>query len=380
HEGFPGTFNLSFTEYDMLREFGSFHNFPRDQIFSSIQTCVRPQDILENIKYGKNLWRYLGVFEMTDAAGIITLSKKEENKKVHRFQIRKLIETLEELGLEKDKIYVTYQKGGNISLITGGKYNFDFEVPEDELTKKAFIEAGIPEENLIPDQSRDTFLSLHLNRPTPWGYRNEINYNIGTKENPKFLDIATTEYFIWIPTYSSEDKVSRNINGLKEFEHTISIGAFGVERLHVAVNGLDSVFEVDYIKRFYNLFRKLYPNISEKQRIKSGEVIRALHRIFADVTNFNLRVGKQHKKKIKYFLQVLVYNLVEFDKIKLKKLLEIHSKVQPWHKNLSRGINPTIERIEGYYFSKDRLKVARKKARKTRASAYICKTLKFLKP
>jgi len=355
HKGFPGTFNLSFTEYDMLREFEGYHNFPKDQIFSTIQTCIRPQDILDNIKEGRNLWKYLGVFEMSDVAGIITLSKKENVKKIHGFQIRKLIENLKELGLKTDKIYVSYQKGGKISEITRGKYKFNFTIPEDTLTKNSFIEAGIPKENLIPDETRDTFLSLHLNKTTPWGYRNEINYDIGTKEKPKLLDIATTEYFIWLPTYSSEEKISKNINGLQEFKHTISIGAFGVERLFMAINKLKKIQNVDYIKKFYDLFAKFYPSLTEEQRTKSGEVIRTLHRIFSDVTNLNLSIGKQQNKKIKYFLQVLVANLKEFDKTKLKKLLELHSKIQPWHKNLSKGIKPTIDRIKKYYLSNKKL-------------------------
>ncbi len=387
HEGFPGTFNLSFTEYDMFREFGGYSKFHKDQIFSTIQSCVRPQDILENLKYGKEIWKYLGVFEMSDIAGQITLSKKEDIKKIHTWQLNKLIELLVELGLKKDRIFPSYCKGGDVTKITKGKYTFDFKIPEDILTKEAFLKAGIPKENLIPDKTRDTFLSLHINMPTPWGYRNEINYNIGTKEKPKLLDIATLEYFLWLPTYSSKEKVSKNINGLKEFEHTISIGGIGVERLCVAVNGLKSIQEVDYINKFYDFFRKLYPELTEEQRIKAGEVIRALHRIYADVAEVKLKIGKQQNKKIKYFLQVLNQNLYEpleitnlgrnrnekirtflqivgdnlgnFSEEKLKKLLDLNSKVQPWHKNLSKGIKPTIARIKMYYQSQDRLRVKR---------------------
>ena len=359
HKGFPGTFNLSFTEYDMFRLYGGYSKFSEDLIFSTIQSCVRPQDITENIKEGKNLWKYLGVFEMSDVAGQITLSKKENIKKIHTWQLNNLIEICVNLGLRKEKIYPSYCKGGDIAKITNGKYTFNFKVPEDTLTKEAFIEAGIPKENLIPDETRDTFLSLHINMPTPWGYRNEINYNLGTKENPKFLDIATLEHFLWLPTYSSKEQTAKNINWLEKFKHTMSIGAFGVERLCVAINGLNSIQEVDYIKEFYDLFRKLYPSMKEEQRIKSGEVIRALHRIYSDVTEFNIDVGYHENKKIKTFLQVLVSNLEELDKKKIKQLLELHSKVQPWHKNLSKGIKPTIERIETYYSSQDRLRVER---------------------
>ncbi|MDP2672485.1 MAG: hypothetical protein Q8O84_01595 [Nanoarchaeota archaeon] len=358
HKGFPGTFNLSFTEYDMFRVYGGYSKFSEDLIFSTIQSCIRPQDITENIKQGKSLWKYLGVFEMSDIAGQILLSKKENIKEIHTYQLKRLIGILIALGLEKDKIYPSYQNGGKVSVITNGKFNFDYNIPEDSLTKNAFIEAGIPKENLISDKTRDTLLSLHINMPTPWGYRNEINYNIGTKEKPLLLDIATLEYFIWLPIFKNSE-IQKNITGLKEFSHTASIGAFGVERLCVAINGLKSVYEIDYLKEFYDLFKKLYPSLKEEQRIKSGEVIRALHRIYSDVTEFNIDVGYHENKKIKTFLQVLVSNLKELDKKKIKQLLEIHSKVQPWHKNLLKGIKPAIERIETYYSSQDRLRVER---------------------
>lgn len=348
HKGFPGTFNLSFTEYDMFTEFGGYSNFDRDLIFSTIQSCIRTQDILENINNGKDLWKYLGVFEMSDIAGQITLSKKEDIKIIHVWQLNKLINVLEKLGLDKKKIYPSYCKGGSVAKLTNNKYSFSYEIPEDTLTKNAFIEAGIPEKNLIPDESRDTLLSLHINMPTPWGYRNEINYNVGTEAEPRLLDIGTLEYFLWLPIYSSEEKVSKNIIGLEDFKHTISIGAFGIERLCFAINNLDSIQEVDYIKKYYDLFKQLYPDLSDEQRTKSGECLRTLHRIYSDVVRYNLLLGRQQKEKIRKFLRILIDNIGDYDEKKFRELLELNSKVQPWHKDLSKGIEPTIKRINDY--------------------------------
>ena len=111
HKGFPGTFNLSFTEYDMFRVYDCYSKFSEDLIFSTIQSCVRPQDIIENINEGKDLWKYLGVFEMSDIAGQILLFKKEDIKKIHTWQLNKMIEILVKLGLKKDKIYPSYLQG-----------------------------------------------------------------------------------------------------------------------------------------------------------------------------------------------------------------------------------------------------------------------------
>ncbi len=352
HKGFPGTFNLSFTEYDMLKEFGGYSDFSHDLIFSTTQSCIRPQDILENIREGNDLWKYLGVFEMSDIGGQIVLSEKNDIEKVHAWQLNRLIEILVELGLKKENIYPSYQAGGKVSKITAGKYNFDFKIPEDKFTKELFIKEGIPWKNLIPDETRDTFLSLHINMQTPWGYRNEINYNIGTKKNPKFLDIATLEYFLWYPTYSSKKKVAKNINGLQDIILTVSVGGIGVERLYMAINGLKNIQEVDYLKKFYDLFKILYPKLTEKQRIKSGEALRALHRIFSDKEIYKIEsLGRNRKLKVKLFIRIIIENIKEINQEKLKNLLELHSKVQPWHKELKKGIQPTIDRIKRYYQS-----------------------------
>ncbi len=352
HEGFPGTFNLSFAEYDTLNEFGRYTNFDHDFIFSTIQSCLRPQDLLENIKQNLNLWKYLSVFEMSDIIGQIIL-KEEKVKEVHSFQLKRLINILTKLGLKKENIFPSYHRGGKISEITEGKYCFDFVVPEDTFTKEQFIKVGIPKENLIPDSTRDTFLSLHLHMPTPWGYRNEINYNIGTQENPILLDIATLEYFLWEPVYSSETEVSKNIIGLKPIKNTVSVGGIGVERLCMAINNLKEIQEVDYLHKFYDNLKLIYPNLTKEEGIKFGESLRALHRIFSDIESNKINhLGSNRKNKIKWFLQILFEYVKEFNEEELSKLLKVHSEVQPWHKNLLKGIKPTIERIETYYSNK----------------------------
>ena len=111
-------------------------------------------------------------------------------------------------------IHPSYNTGGQVKNITKEKYTFDYQVPEDSVSRKAFLKMNIPEENLIKDSTRDTLLCLHVHRPTPWGYRNEINVNIGTKEKPKLLDVATIEYTLWKPEFKGDSMLSKNIVGL----------------------------------------------------------------------------------------------------------------------------------------------------------------------
>lgn len=352
HEGFPGTFNLSFTEYDWMNDYGGFSNFHKDTIVSTIQSCIRPRDINENLRSDKGLWKYLGVFEMADLAGQVVLSGRNKVDEYHLKQIKRLVTTLTDLGLEKGRIFPTYNAGGNITEITKGKYNFDFRVPEDVLSIGGFVKAGIPQMNLIPDKTRDTFLSLHINQKTPWGYRNEINYNIGTQENPILLDVGTLERCLWFPQYSGEEKAG-NIMGLTKIPHTISVSGLGLERLCMTVNGLSEVKEVDYIQKFYDAFREKTPELSEEQRYKAGEVIRALHRVYSDCASYGIKLSVHRDRKARQFLQVLKDNAGEnLDEANLNYLLKINAEAQPWHDNLQAGIGPTKQRILGYLESR----------------------------
>lgn len=349
HSGFPGTFNLSFTEYEYEKEFGDLSSFDHDFVYSTIQSCVRPADLEGSIKNGENLWRYLGVFEMADIGGQIVLSGKKKTEECYKHQLETMLDTLGDLGLDRKRVYPSYHTGGNVSDSSKGKYTFDFEIPEDALSKEEFLRVGIPEENLIADNTRDTFLCLHINKKTPWGYRNEIHYNIGTKEDPKLLDIATLEHFYWFPTYASNEETSKNINGLEEIPHTISIGAFGLERLCMAVNGLERVQDIDYLKSFYDKYREVAPELTEEQRYKSGEALRALHRIQSDIESNGLEWSKSRKKKRRTFLQLIRDNISEQVSLeRLENLLRVHTEVQPWHGNLELGIKSTVDMVQTY--------------------------------
>lgn len=343
NRGFPGTFNLSFTEDPWLKEYGKYVDFDHDFIFSTIQSCIRPTDI--PLIGTSNSWKYLGVFEIADLNGIINLSNKPDYSQLQENQVFKLVKFLEEIGISREKIHASYNVGGELKKISDGKYYFDFIVPEDVISKNAFLKAGIPKENLIVDKSRDTFLCLHLHQPTPWGYRNEIYVNLESKEKPNLLDIGTIEYLKFKPLFNGSTQYSTNIVGLEESSCGVSLVAFGLERLCLAINGLQRVQDIDYLKPFYE---KLEQVIGEKNFL-IGESLRALHRIYGDINSYKCFPERHQKQRIKNILSNI------FDSItinQIEELLKIHSENQPWHSNLKAGIQPTIERIELYRKSK----------------------------
>jgi hypothetical protein len=361
NKGYPGKFNLSFTEHPWLIEHERYMDFDHDYIFSTVQSCIRWDDIYDEKTRtyrldSENSWKYLGVFEMADLAGMISLQRRLEKQKIielQTLQVINLIELLKSLGISKEQIYPSYQAGGNVAEVTNGKYNFDFHIQEDTLGKQIFLEKGVPEENLIPDRTRDTLLALKLYiedksgrailEPSPWGYRNEININIGRKENPKYVDIATIERFVWKPIYKEGI-----IFGLEDINDEVSIGAVGLERLCMVANGLENVQQVDCIKPFYDAL----PIESKKKLI--GESLRTLHRIYSDIKKYEIDLSRSsnRKEKVNRMLKTVLDSGLNIEDI--GKLLEINAENQPWHPELLEGVEPTIRRIEAYKFSKKR--------------------------
>ena len=114
--GFPGTFNLSFTEGPWLEEYKEFIDFNHDYVFSTIQSCIRPNDfLLFN-------WKYLGVFEMSDVKGSVNLSKNFNLREEYQKQIIALVRLLNDLGIKPERIYPSYNSGGTVKDLTNGKF------------------------------------------------------------------------------------------------------------------------------------------------------------------------------------------------------------------------------------------------------------------
>jgi len=350
NKGFPWTFNLSFGETYLLQEYGGYVDFDHDYICSAIQSVIRPNDIFDKIIKGVDLWKYLGVFEMSDITGMICFKEAHEYGGIQEFQLSSFIQLLDFFGLDKQKVYPSYSTGGEISALSSGKYNFDFVVPEDKISKELFIKYGIPEKNLLKDTTRDSFLCLHLNRKTPWGYRNEIHYNVGTEENPKLLDIATFEHFLWLPTFKPNTaEQPENINGVTKFEHSLHLSVMGVERFAMAVNELDKIQDVDYLQGYFAEVRKTFPKLADKEIIAGGELTRVLHRIFSDAKHYQTKITKRQSQYKNKMITALADKLGgKIDEERIKPLLEIHAQSQPWHPELKNGVDETLREIERY--------------------------------
>ncbi|MDP3697263.1 MAG: hypothetical protein Q8R55_04530 [Candidatus Taylorbacteria bacterium] len=90
NDGFPGTFNLSYSEAEMVESFSQYLNYNKDLIYSKIQPVIRFQDWSHIVNYDEHSYRYLSVFDSADIGGAIILKDSDDWKNIISFSINSL--------------------------------------------------------------------------------------------------------------------------------------------------------------------------------------------------------------------------------------------------------------------------------------------------
>src|SRR3989344_6380377 len=80
NNGFPGTFNLSYAEAEMIENFGQYLDYDKDLIYSKIQPVIRFQDWSHVVNCGEHSYRYLSVFDLADIGGSVALKNGNDWK------------------------------------------------------------------------------------------------------------------------------------------------------------------------------------------------------------------------------------------------------------------------------------------------------------
>jgi hypothetical protein len=338
NKGFPGQFNISFSEPETLKEFGSLINIKNKLIFVRIQPCIRFDDFVEIIvPLSKNSSFYLSVFDM----GGICLCYPEAKKIKER--IEKLIKSswdflINKLVLNPKYLYIKCFSGGNIIQITKGKYKINKDIKQDSLSINQWLNLGLSKENIIFDNSRDTLLTLSTFRPTPWGYRTEILYKF---KNCELIDIGTIEYLLWSPIFKKE-----KIIDIEKWKNSLFLAVFGLERLNLVVNNYQYIEDCDQINP---LFKKILSDSKRKNKLKTlllSQCIRATQRIMTDSKGY-FNLSRHRKKKFSKYIQTM-YQCLNNSKILPQKIniyLKINAKLQPWYPELYQNYKLVYQEI-----------------------------------
>lgn len=333
HNGFPGNFNLSFTEFEVLNQNANFMDLKKDMIYTKIQPCIRFNDFSHIKEEDDDSFRYLGRFTMASIAGIYWEKDKTKRDMRHKNVINKSFDFMTQVcGLDIKKFHIQYLAGGKISKLTNGKYLLDKEVLADPYLD-FYRDLGIPESNFIPVQNRDGLLSLNVyGRPTPWGYRNEIFYEY----NGKLLDIATVEILVWRPIYDESGKLI----DLADYEYTLTIDAIGVERILMIINGFSHVNELDIISEPAKILAPYLEPLTARQLVQT---LRAIALIVADGGKYE-NLEKRRKEKMRVFWQhthkIINSKQVPLDVI--KRVLSAICETEPMYPQVEKSIAKVI--------------------------------------
>jgi hypothetical protein len=127
------------------------------------------------------------------------------------------------------------------------KVEVDSIIEADPFSKEAFLEYGLREKQLLPNNTRDNFLTSNWDVFTaPWGYRNEVHYRL---QGGVMLDIATIENLIFKPIVEERAGVKYVVD-VVPWDKCFVINGAGIERLALATTSLEHLFDIPEFGEF----------------------------------------------------------------------------------------------------------------------------------
>jgi hypothetical protein len=307
---FTGHFNYCLDETNVYYKYGNFIDLPINIAFNKIQPAIRIADfnreiIIENKPY------HLGVFTMATINGFYSYKINDIHQSTQK-HIDGIINFFKFMNLDIRKLRVSYF-GDRINIrnildkemkpYNTSHIKCDFIVEPDAITPKCWLNSGLNANQLYQENSKNTFLTNNWYVcNAPWGYRNEIHYEM---ENGHLLDIATIEVLNLEPIISRSDG-ENEITAIREWNKCIVVDGFGFERLLCIINNESSIRNITQTQRFHPIDKSKY------------EAIRILHRILADTDYVTLTKNKKEivKRLIDKILDLdgmEIFDMMEFD-------------------------------------------------------------------
>jgi alanyl-tRNA synthetase len=242
--------------------------------FVLVQSCFRHFD-LESV--GRD-GTHLSFFEMP---GAFTFGP---NNKLETIQRVWFLATAV-LGIDQDRIWVTYFKGGSI---------FQNSLAEDVETRKIWQSLGIPSERIIGLAGNYWIQGRGIvNMPTPrkCGPNTEMFFDLGVDKNcgadcapgcncGRFIEFSNSLFIGY--------EMEKENNALSPIPEPFTETVFGTERVSMILQEVSSVFDIERFKPVINLIRQFTDKddlptaiISVGERVIADH-IRALYYLIAD--------------------------------------------------------------------------------------------------
>lgn len=335
---YPGQFNYCLDERHWLEKHGDFINIDEDH-FQKVQPAIRLADFGRYYVGREEASKHhLGSFTIGTISGGHVVSASVAGQ-YYQNTVTKVLLAFSMFGLDRNRLRFSYFAGGmtgrdiEASRKTNGqmqKIMVDEQIiPEDSLSVEVLRFHGINDDQLIAGDTWTNYLAINWYAcVAPWGYRNEIFYQM---DDGSLLDIATIEHLDTEPIVEGEgeDKV---IVGTQPWRNHIVIDGFGLERMVLATRGAGTILEAMG-------WDVLMPRFSPKQI----QAICILHRVFTDCSWLDLSRGR--KKKLTPLMGMLAeLSLTEIELV-LRQNAQTYQVIFP---DLCDGISCTLSEIKAY--------------------------------
>jgi alanyl-tRNA synthetase len=291
---FPGQFNYCLDEQNLADKYPDLVHITEDEHFHKIQPAIRLADFFNQYSNQTTKTDHLGLFTLSTLSGCHVVPK-EQGATFYEQAVQGVIAFLTETGLDPARLKITYFGGATAKDVEmsrkkpgqEGKVLADHYLEKDDLAEAAWVRSGLAKEQLAVVHTRDNFLTTNWDVMLgPWGYRNEILYQL---KDGRWLDLGTIERLILYPTVEERPApqgMAKYVTGVNPWNRTVIIDAVGLERLLLAIEDKQSIFETSLLQ----------PLVDTGQTLQDIESVRMLHRIFTDATWDGLQ-SRQRKAK-----------------------------------------------------------------------------------
>lgn len=322
------SFNYS-VEEPILREYGTFRDINHDYSFGVVQPCIRTRDAA----HLEDDTLHLSQFSIMPLPFSFYAQKENINDKCARF-LHDVLLFLYGLGLDVTRLYVTYFSGGYFDAMVRSPNHV--YLPPDYVTRNTCLAAGIPEQNIIPNATTDTFLcSSRFSEEFYAGYRYEVFYEIRPEIR---CEIATGETLLWL------QKTQEFQTELLEMPGAALVVGLGLERCIMAIEDKVEISQISMIEPLVNALR-----IEEGAAFKLVDSLRAIQLIFHDVEGYS-KLNRHQRNHVRMFFHRIVTITRKYsisDDI-LGELLQKNTEIQGPIIGISSCIDTVLSEIKLY--------------------------------
>jgi hypothetical protein len=326
-------FNYSLEE-PILRKYGSLVNITSPWSFFTIQPCIRMSDF-SRVKRGE---LYHSPYFNIAPVDFQLSTNPDDLPSLHESSIKRLCFFLiDKIGLDPRNFIVRYFPGGYIDEIDK-RIRIKRYFEEDKITYKVFTECGLSPQQFEPVRNSDTLLFTFPKPIEFWvGYRYEVLYKL---ENGNLIEIATGE--------AVKDKrivdEEGNIIDIQPMNGCIVPVVVGIERLLIAANNLNNIFECEHVVPIFHFINEKVKNTITARVLTSS--LQAVHIIVTDGGHWN-NLNPPRREDFSLFSRA-IFNAIMGGSLSIQDLeflLRKNAELQFWIPELRNSVEQAIDEI-----------------------------------